>query len=888
MLKKILKGFGIFLLVFLLLLIIAPFIFKGKIQEMVMKSINDNVNANVAIENFDLSLFKNFPQATVTIDGLSILNKAPFEGDTLVYLASTQLKMSMKELLKGSNETMELKSFSVDRGLINTYVNENGIANFDIALKTDEEEKPNDASSPFALKVQEYSLTNIDIRYFDAASKIKLYLKSLNHYGTGDFSATKLDLDTKTDVKMNFSMDNVAYLTDVALKLDAVLGIDLENSIYTFKKNEAFINQLPLHFDGYIKMLEAGQEMKLTFDTPSSDFKNFMALIPAAYNQGLDKIKTTGNFTVVGNVDGIYSETTIPKFNIDIAAKDASFKFPDLPKSIENIKIDTKISNSTGLLKDIIVDINQFAFQIDKDIFTLQAHIKNLTENALVDSHFEGTLNLGNLTKAYPVALDYPLSGIFTADVTTKFDMESIEKEQYANVDSKGALALYGFDYALDSSKKLTISEALVLFSPEKLVLNEFIAKTGKSDLNINGQLDNFFGFLFKDQNLKGNFNMTSNQLVVADFMTAETTETVGKEKEAATTNKETATSKTHALNIPAFLDCTINATAKSVLYDNLNLQNVVGQLVIKDQTVTLNKVKTDIFQGQINFDGFVSTKTAVPTFEMDLGLNKIDISQAFTSLEMLKKIAPIAGVVAGKTTATMKIGGDLDPIALTPNLNTLTGDLLGQLLEAKVTPENSKLLSALSSNVSFLDMSKLNLNNVQAALTFDDGKVNIKPFDIKYQDFVVNIGGSHGFDQNMNYNLKMDVPTKYLGKEVNDLIAKLSPKDAAQIKSIPLSGLISGNFASPKVSTDMKQASTALMNQLIEQQKQALIKKGTNELSNLLGNNIKGADSTKTTIPVTKEEVDKKAEEVKEEVKEKAKDKVKEGLNNLFNKKRN
>ena len=667
-----------------------------------------------------------------------------------------------------------------------------------------------------------------------------------------------------------------------------MLGIDLENSIYTFKKNEAFINQLPLHFDGYIKMLEAGQEMKLTFDTPSSDFKNFMALIPAAYNQGLDKIKTTGNFTVVGNMDGIYSETTIPKFNIDIAAKDASFKFPDLPKSIENIKIDTKISNSTGLLKDIIVDINQFAFQIDKDIFTLQAHIKNLTENALVDSHFEGTLNLGNLTKAYPVALDYPLSGIFTADVTTKFDMESIEKEQYANVDSKGALALYGFDYALDSSKKLTISEALVLFSPEKLVLNEFIAKTGKSDLNINGQLDNFFGFLFKDQNLKGNFNMTSNQLVVADFMTAETTETVGKEKEAATTNKETATSKTPALNIPAFLDCTINATAKSVLYDNLNLQNVVGQLVIKDQTVTLNKVKTDIFQGQINFDGFVSTKTAVPTFEMDLGLNKIDISQAFTSLEMLKKIAPIAGVVAGKTTATMKIGGDLDPIALTPNLNTLTGDLLGQLLEAKVTPENSKLLSALSSNVSFLDMSKLNLNNVQAALTFDDGKVNIKPFDIKYQDFVVNIGGSHGFDQNMNYNLKMDVPTKYLGKEVNDLIAKLSPKDAAQIKSIPLSGLISGNFANPKVSTDMKQASTALMNQLIEQQKQALIKKGTNELSNLLGNNIKGADSTKTTIPVTKEEVDKKAEEVKEEVKEKAKDKVKEGLNNLFNKKRN
>jgi hypothetical protein len=151
-----------------------------------------------------------------------------------------------------------------------------------------------------------------------------------------------------------------------------------------------------------------------------------------------------------------------------------------------------------------------------------------------------------------------------------------------------------------------------------------------------------------------------------------------------------------------------------------------------------------------------------------------------------------------------------------------------------------------------------------------------------------VNIGGSHGFDQNMNYNLKMDVPTKYLGKEVTDLIAKLSPKDAAQIKSIPLSGLVSGNFANPKVSTDMKQATTTLVNQLAEQQKQALIKKGTNELTNLINKNVKGADSSKTSIPVNKEELDKKTEEVKEEVKEKAKDKVKEGLNNLLNKKRN
>jgi hypothetical protein len=32
---------------------------------------------------------------------------------------------------------------------------------------------------------------------------------------------------------------------------------------------------------------------------------------------------------------------------------------------------------------------------------------------------------------------------------------------------------------------------------------------------------------------------------------------------------------------------------------------------------------------------------------------------------------------------------------------------------------------------------------------------VNVKPFDINYKDIKATVGGSHGFDQQMNYNLK-------------------------------------------------------------------------------------------------------------------------------------
>ncbi len=100
-------------------------------------------------------------------------------------------------------------------------------------------------------------------------------------------------------------MDKVNYMNNIAISLDAILGIDLKNSKYTFKENKAKINELPLEFDGFIQMVDAGQNYDLKFKTPTSSFKNFLGLIPSAYSSSLDNVKTSGDFTVVGFAKGM-------------------------------------------------------------------------------------------------------------------------------------------------------------------------------------------------------------------------------------------------------------------------------------------------------------------------------------------------------------------------------------------------------------------------------------------------------------------------------------------------------------------------------------------------------------------------------------------------------
>ncbi|RXR20679.1 AsmA family protein [Flavobacterium amnicola] len=870
--KKIAIGIGVFVLTITAALAAIPLFFKDQIKAKIQQTINESVDAKVSFADADLSLFKNFPQATVAIEKLVVINKAPFEGDTLVAFDELNLEMSVSELWKNSKEPMTLKAISVKNGLANILFNKDGKGNFDIAKKETTPEDNKEESKPFSMNIQNYSVENFKFKYYDERSKIKLVMSELNHEGTGNFGTQKLDLDTHSTTKLSLDMDKMNYMKNVAITLDAVLGIDLEKNKYTFKDNKVKINELPLEFNGFLQLLENGQEYDLSFKTPTSSFKNFLGLVPAQYAGDLNSVKTTGDFAVNGKVKGTLTDTTVPKFNIAIASNNASFQYPDLPKSVQNIIIDTKIINETGLINDTYVDLNKLSFKIDQDVFNAKANIRNAMTNALVNAELKGIINLGNFTKAYPVKLDQPLSGILKADVVTKFDMQSVEKSQYENIQNSGNITLTGFNYAgPEMAKPVKIKQAAVAFNNSQIRLNNLDMITGNSDIKVTGTLDNFYGFMFRNQILKGNFNLNSNNFLVADFM-APTPEAKSGSGSGSSSGSESKTAtKKEAVKIPAFLDCTIAAKANTVVYDNLTLKAVSGKMIIRDEAVTLQNLMTNIFDGQIGVNGMVSTKGNTPKFNMALDLSKVDIAKSFTQLDMLRSIAPIAGAITGRLNSTIKLNGNLDAVEMTPDLKTITGDLLGQLLSSTVNAKNSQMLTALGSQVKFLDVSKINLNDIKAAVSFKDGKVVVKPFKVKYQDINAEIGGAHGFDQSMNYNIKMDVPAKYLGAEANKLLAKLTPAEASKIESVPITALMTGNFKNPKVSTDMKQATSNLVMQVAKLQKEKYLGKGTDALSNILSGG-KPKDTSKTSDP-KKDAVKNTANQV---------------LNGLFGKKKN
>ena len=850
--KKIFKIIGIVLLVLIVGLIAAPFLFRGPLEDLLKRSINENINATVAWEDFDLTLFSSFPDAAVKVNNFTVVNNAPFAGDTLASGAVLQLDMGVMQLFKtSSGEPIAIDAIRLDDAYVNIKVDSLGNANYDIA-----KENPNasatadtlaDSSGGFSFAVQHYELNNSRINYLDESTQTFLRLSEVNHEGDGDFSAAISSLNTKTEALASFDLDGVNYLNNNKLSLDAVIEMNLDEQRYTFKENEALVNQLPLVFEGFVQINEANNELDLSFETPTSDFKNFLGVIPEVYAKNLDGVTTTGDFKVMGSIKGIVDETHIPMLDIAINSNNASFKYPELPKSVEDIIIDAQIVNETGNVDDTYLRLGNLNFRIDQDVFNAKGRIDRLTTNPLVDLALKGKLNLAKLEQAYPLELDQDINGLLTVDMTANFDMESVEQERYQNIKSSGTASLKDFKYVSpELPNALNMAQANVTFNPGTITLNTLEAQTGQTDISAKGSIENLIPFVLSKEDLKGRFTVNSNLINLADFSVVEDA-TVTQDEETATTSA--SSSGNAAIKIPSFLDAALDFSAGKVIYDNITLSNVKGNVTVQNETASLNNISSDIFGGAIGLNGNVSTKNTTPTFEMALDLSSVDISESFNGLEMLQQLTPIAKALQGKLNTNIQLKGNLTD-DLTPVLSSLAGNALAQLLTAEVNPQQMKLLSALDSKLDFIDLQNLDLSNLKTQLSFDNGLVTVKPFDFNIKGINVGVSGTHSLENSMNYTLNLKVPGSYLGSKVGSTLANLSNADLEKY-TVDLPINLTGDFTNPQVSLNTQQAVTNLTQQIVATQKDKLKQQGEDKvrdvLGGLLGGNKTTTDSTAT-----------------------------------------
>ena len=77
------------------------------------------------------------------------------------------------------------------------------------------------------------------------------------------------------------------------------------------------------------------------------------------------------------------------------------------------------------------------------------------------------------------------------------------------------------------------------------------------------------------------------------------------------------------------------------------------------------------------------------------------------------------------------------------------------------------------------------------------DGKLSVKPFDVKFGDYKTTVAGSTALDGTIDYRLKMDVPAGKLGTQLNSFLGQYTGKTDPN-STIPVNIGLGGTFLNP------------------------------------------------------------------------------------------
>ena len=397
--SAVLIGLGVFLVLLVAFLLVAPVIFKDEIISRTKAGINASVNAEVDFADANVSFLRSFPDIALTVDDYKVIGIDTFAGLPLVTGKQARVDLGFWSVVAG-NGNYEIDAVTLDAPAINLLVLNGELANYLIVPETSGADAgaTQSTESNVLITLDHFAVTDGSLVYDDRTTETYVKLTGLNATGDGDFTASVFDVDTHAEADaFTFGQGGITYLNEVDLEADAIVNIDADNMKYTFKDNKVLLNELALEFGGSID-LEDNDDilLDLTYSAPANDFRQLWSIIPAAYTEGFERVQTGGTFTLNGNVKGTYNgeREVYPAFTVNSDIANGSVQYPGRPVAITGIDAALQVNSPGANLDQLVVSLPRFNFNLGGDPFAGSFRLATPLSDPNVDARLQGTLDL--------------------------------------------------------------------------------------------------------------------------------------------------------------------------------------------------------------------------------------------------------------------------------------------------------------------------------------------------------------------------------------------------------------------------------------------------------------------------------------------------------------
>jgi len=590
------------------------------------------------------------------------------------------------------------------------------------------------------------------VKPVELKGKYSIHLLAQGKYATtitrkGKKADTVISSIPKFDFRSTFNNGFVKYASlpeavqNISFDVNASCpDNDYKHSTIEIKNINA--NVLKNYVKGYFKA-SAVPGYPITSDIKASfnlaDIKQFYPLDSMVLvGMLLADIQTKGKYTPAKHV--------FPVIKAAINLQNGSVQTKYYPHPIQNIQVSTNITNTTGSLKGMQIDIKPVSFSFEGKPFFFKADLKDLS-NVKYDIVSRGTLDIGKIYQVFAVK-GYNVNGTIQANLALKGSQKDAMAGNYAQLKNSGTLIVK--DVTVTSQVfplPFLINEGNFSFNQDKMRFDAFKATYGRSVIYLNGSLSNVIDYAIRPGAvLKGDLNFGSGGIIADDFMA------FGGAMPADSKSK----SLTGVIMVPKAVNLNLSADVKKIRYNGLNIKDAKGQLIIANGNIILKQTDFNIIGTPVSMDGsYTVINPQQAAFSYHINAKDFDVKKAYNQIKLFHDMASSAAHAEGLVSLDYKLSGKLNSNMM-PVYPSLKGG--GTLSASKVKMRGFKLFGSVSNTTKHKidtgDATKVNIETIIA-----NNIITIKQTKMRMAGFRLKFGGQVSFDNKLNLDFRLGLP---------------------------------------------------------------------------------------------------------------------------------
>ncbi|MDR9419322.1 AsmA-like C-terminal region-containing protein [Gracilimonas sp.] len=468
--------------------------------------------------------------------------------------------------------------------------------------------------------------------------------------------------------------------------------------------------------------------------------------------------------------------------------------------------------NFSGTVAGALIEINEAEFKTGNNSLTMSGSVQDyLSDDPVFDVNMRGNAKLGDIGSYYSLE---PWIQELTGDAEMNISAAGPARDPL-QVKLNGNLNVSDVS-AIGDSLLLPVSDlsGQLSISPESMQLSDFTMNFGSSDIQLEGGMEYYLGFLKEDLEageIPTVTGMYSSKLLTIDEM--------------IDWDEETDPNEPFPIELPE-MNASVSAQIDRLVIFGINLTNVSGNGEMSPVNLRLDEAKATMFEGtatgSMNWEIPEPTNTKI-TFSGNL--DQLIAESFFRDTGFLGPESTIHEYIDGTFSANVEYSSNLNS-ALSPEISS--NDAEGSFGMTKARLNGHPIQLEVAKVLKIEELENVALDEWQSDFSIKDEILTFQKLNLTSGNIGLEMDGTHHMvTDSINYKARIALPGQFksgIASVIGDRATNALQQENGTI-AVPL--LITGTFQKPNVRPDQN-----VIKKIVEDY---LKERGGNLLKNLI-----------------------------------------------------